>query len=402
MLPKLLLVSALAVALFAGCIEAPPTATQINAGNLALPTQTQTPTTTPQPTQTRKPTATAAPSATAPSATPQPSVTPYIIRRDGTVPAIAINYPPPFGVRGDTGYVIVNDTLLALNLSNPIEPDIVWQGDNRDGPVGDALLVDDLLLLLVGEELLIWNVVEPGLPVLAGRVPAPAGAQLSRAGDRLYLYRRTAENLEITSVSLTDLTDESARVTAAIPWDNPYAFNIAFSHDRLALAQPSGITIYDLADPAAASLLATLDLAVGSDTTVQFLDGRLFVGTGYDLIIYELGPAGDPIQIGLFAELPFTHVLIASDTAYLFTQICGWEENEEGEVKGGCGYSIQVVDISDSHYPASQGYLRVETDANQHLFGRVALLGRYLYLGADVRPGEEPQYYLVDLAATAD
>ncbi|MCA9984255.1 MAG: hypothetical protein KDE59_08175 [Anaerolineales bacterium] len=354
--------------------------------------------------ETPRPTESAA-SATATVAqipTVRPSVTPLVMRTHGAVPAFAINYPLPFGVRGDTGYAIIDDTVVALNLSYPIEPDIVWQSDNLGGPVGDAILVDSLALVRAGEELLFWDVAEPGLPVLAGRVAAPAGTRLATAGDRLYLYGRSAENLEITTVALTDLLDESARVTTTIPWENPFTYSIAFSQDRLALAQPSGITIYDLADPAAARLLATPDLAVNSDTTVQLQDNLLFVGTGYDLIIYELGPAGELNQLGRIAERSFTHMLLARDTAYLFTQICGWEENEEGEVKGGCGYGIQVVDISDSHNPTSKGYLMVETDDNQHRFGSVLLFGRYLYLGTDVKPGEERQFYLVDLAAPAD
>lgn len=251
-------------------------------------------------------------------------------------------YPRDLSVAGNIAYVVVNDSLSIVDLSDPIQPaevTVLSFGADRDATRLDAE-GDKVYVAVTGPDPFVSN-----LTVVDVSVPSQPTA-IAEVGASLGVTDVDAEgNLVVTSSSSgVDVYDVSTPASPLWAGSEPiecfYSLIAVVATDGhvFVTCEVSGLSILDTADPSSPTVIASVT-APGSaeDATV---DGEtlLIAGDTNGLRVVDVGDPAQPVELGSTLVLPQTFgVATLGNTAYAI------------------GYHLFAIDMTDPAAPVVLG-----------------------------------------------
>lgn len=241
-----------------------------------------------------------------------------------------------FEVVGDTVYLAAESGGLAIvDLSDPTAPSEVAILDLGPGLLVHRIAVSGTTVYagLRGSGWAAIDVTDPSVPALLSHEPDVSGQDVAVADDVLYVA-------DVNGVQVFDVADPAAPIalvqdlvlpgstqTVSVAGDYAYATGLT-----------AGLSILDVADPAATTEVTTLDmdgrgyLAVAGD--------RAYVSASDGVHIVDIADPTAPIELGVFAtDRP--HGLAADDRLWVLG-----EDTVSVSVP-----MLQIVDVEDGAAP---------------------------------------------------
>ena len=290
----------------------------------------------------------------------------------------------PFGVLGTIGFLVQNNRFVVAELSSPGQPRSLWQSRRFTSDVGGVTLENGLAYLREDDQLLIWDVSDPLAPIEVGQ-HALDGAFHTFVEDRTIYHLAWAEaGITVITVdaAIPSTPVEVSRVT--LSWPDFVPYHIAYTRDyflahggRIFMIGEERISVYDLSQPSGAPLIIDLPTSVSSHLAAD--DGYLYVTTDRGLFIYDLTTDPPTLIIEQYPYGTSSEIHTLGAWVFLWNHLCGWEESDDGEVSGGCGYVIEVVDFTDLADPILFKRISLELDGDPWVEW-TALHGSRLYL----------------------
>jgi len=317
-------------------------------------------------------------------------------------PAVHIAYNVPFGIQDVVAYRIEDSRIVAFYFSKFENPETIWQSDILGEQVSGLAVFSNQAYVLADDNLLIWDVKNPRLPTLLTKIPIEGQLFLDAENRRIHLITLINEEAEIVTIDISDPLNPRELGRTTLPWTTPLYYPSAIANNYIVLVYNDYIEIFDISDPNNAALTAKIPLSTNISSVIEIRENLLFVGTYSEMTIIDLTHTNEPMQLSQYKNIQFSGMNILADTAYMLWQICGWETNDNDEVSGGCGYGIDVVDISDPAKPESIGMLRFEIDTNQQWLDSNKKYGHLMYLGTNEYSESGPEYFVLDLVGIID
>ncbi|MBK8902803.1 MAG: hypothetical protein IPM53_16560 [Anaerolineaceae bacterium] len=331
-----------------------------------IPTVTQTPLPIVTPTETPS---------TAPSPTPLPQ--PFELAIMGEL----IAYPLPVARRGDTVVYIQDSQLIVANVADPASPTVTWESEFL-GDVINATADNNYLYIWLGDEVQIWNMADPQEPMQIGTLPFETVQKGFRKeiivdADTLYLVQVIREDAFLTAIDIA--LPESPKILGTSEFYLP-AFHQYLIFGSLIFVVDNGkIDEYDISDPQRTQLLGQIIVPTNVKSSLSLQDDLLIVAAHSKFILLDTTSLPFPTQVSEYADWPINQMVISDRTAFLYSEICGWEPGDNGTVSGGCGYVIDVVDILNPAKLVSKGFVRLYLGENKAFVEKMVLLDNYLY-----------------------
>ncbi|MCB9419912.1 MAG: hypothetical protein H6667_08915 [Ardenticatenaceae bacterium] len=340
--------------------------------SVTSPSRTSTPT--PNPPPTAMPTA-------SPTTTPLPR--PFEI----SVVLASVPYPLPFATKDGIAFFIQDGQFIISNIADPQNIQIIWESHLLDDGTQGLAVINNHAFLASTNQITVWNIDALSNPRVTATFPNSSGKAIVDVEENL-LYLVTPTNggqITTIDVSLPDSPSELGtlkldgledRVRAWFPYlISPHLI----SQQRLFVANDNFIEIVDISDPTLAKPLAQLSAPTNLNAEMHLKDNLLFVGTHFGVYVFDLTDLDAPQQISQYFNSQINHMEIDGNTAYLFGEICGWETTDDGEVTGGCGYFIDVVDFSNPASPKSEGVVHLRLNTNQSSVESMTIQGELIY-----------------------
>ena len=164
------------------------------------------------------------------------------------------------------------------------------------------------------------------------------------------------------------------------PQMNDHVWDVAIADNLAIVLNNSYVEIIDVADPMNATLLAKISLPeLDIYSQIEIINDFILVNTLGGLWVFDIGNPINPKQVGHYSNFQAHHMHILDEWVYLVWAICGWESVEGDKPSGGCGYGIDVLDISDPTQPRQIGIVRLEAETNQSFIESTKLIDEYIF-----------------------
>jgi len=311
--------------------------------------------------------------------------------------ATRISYNSPFGLQDTVAYRIEDSQMVAFNHTNIQNPETILQSDYLGEQVSGIDVVGNQAFVLADNELFIWNVKIPEQPTLTTKLPIEGQLFLDAENKRMHLVTLMNEQAEIVTIDISNPLNPLELGRAMLPWTTPLYYPSKIAQNHIVLIHNDYIEVFDISDPNSVILTATISLPTNINTAIELKGNLLIVSTSSEMTMIDLSSTNRPVQLSEYDNFQISTMSISGDTAHLFWQICGWEPSDNDEVSGGCGYGIDLVDISNPTEPKSKGILRFETETNQQWFDTNRIYGQVMYLETGEYLEEGPEYHVLDL-----
>lgn len=339
------------------------------------PTQTSTLTQEPPPIETSTPHPTSTPTYT-PTRTPLPR--PFEL----SVSLSAVPFALPFAVKNDIAFIVEESRFTILNIADLTSPQQLWQSESLGDSVQGIAIYVNYAYLKSDNELLVWSIENLQNPNIVTIVPIPSGIPyLDVEENLLYLVLISLEGSRITTIDLSIPETPIELGTAELNWTKVF-FPFTISNNHLFLIDDDYVEIVDISDPVSPVPVTQLSAPTNINSEAEIVGNLLYIGTHTGTFIYDITDIGSPQQVRQYANFQINGINIDGNIAYLFTEICGFEETDDGEITGGCGRLLEIVDFSSPTDPEQIGLLRIGLENCQCFVESVTMQGRLIYFEA--------------------
>ena len=342
------------------------------------PTLTATAVPTITPTATQTPLPTVAPTET-PSPVPSPTPLPHPFELDIVGELVA--YPLPIFRQGDTAVYVQDSQLTIANVTAPASPIILWQSEFSSNVI-DAKVDENNLYIWLDEEVQIWSITNLQEPALMAAFPFDTveerfWKEITVDTNTLYLLQAVRDDALLTAIDVSLPASPNILGTSEFYLRASHQFLI--SGDSMFVVDDEKIDVYDISDPSRPQLLGQINAPTNVNSSIALQDDRLFVATLPKLILLDLDSMPILTQVSEYSEWQIDQMAISNRTAFLYSEVCGWEPKDDGSIGGGCGYVIDVIDILNPAKPESKGFIRLRLNGNQSFAEKMVLLHNHLY-----------------------
>lgn len=272
----------------------------------------------------------------------------YPLLEENRIGSLETEYKTTMAIAGNIAYLGGYSLHVAVvDLSDPAQPELLGEipiGVNRTEalqvtPVGDTAYVAG-----AWGEIPILDISDPAHGAEVGSLPVLFSVQATAVvGDRLYAAsygRRTYAGDDTTAIYIFDISDPRAPVQLAeVLEPNERVHAIEMRDKVMVVSEPSEIRTLDLTDPAAVTVLDTLDLYSSPDD-MQFEGDLLYLAcvTGE----FHIVDASDPADLVLLSSTD----LMSADAQAL------WVSGSTALVTCESG-GLRYLDVSDPVHPST-------------------------------------------------
>ena len=350
-----------------------PTSQTVNNGqHITTPTSAVTAGPTAAPTQTLFPAQTPS---SVPSSTPLPN--PFELDVVGEL----IAYPLPIIREGDTAVYVQESRLIVANVADPALPIVIWKSEFL-GNVIDSTADKDFIYVWLDGEILILNIKDLQQPTQIARMPFDIvqegfRKEITVDADKLYLVQVIREDALLTVIDVA--IRESPQLLGTSEYYFPAFHRYLISDGLLFVIDDGQIDVYDISDPLQVNRVEQIIVPTNINSSLLLQEDRLFVATHSKLIVLDISNLSSPTQVAEYINWQINQLALFSQTALLYSEICGWESKDDGTISGGCSYLMDVVDISNPLELASKEHVRLRFPDNQDFMQQMNLLGSFLY-----------------------
>lgn len=299
-----------------------------------------------------------------------------------TVNLTSVSYPLPFAIVSETAFMIDDNRLAIMNISEPANPREIWQSESLGESVQGIGLNENYAYLISDNELLVLSVENLQNPRVIAAIPAPDGIPYLDFEEKLlYFVSVSTEGSQITTIDLSVPNAPNELGTAGLDWSQVF-FPFTISQNHIFLIDNDHLEIVDISDPTLAVPVAQVSVPTNINSQAIVVDKTLYVGTHSGILIFDITNIGRPQPIGQYSNLQLNHISVEDSTGYLFSEVCGFEESDEGEIIGGCGRFIEIINFSTSSQAELEGLLRIGFENCQCFVESVNLYGHLIFFEA--------------------
>ena len=335
------------------------------------------------PTNTSTATQTTVPSVT-PTETPSPapSLTPLPYPFELDIAGELVAYPLPIFRQRDTAVYIQDSQLTVANVADPTSPMVIWQSEFSSNVI-DAKVDKNNLYIWLDDEVQIWGITDLQEPVHVASLPFDIVEERFRKeiavdANTLYLLQAVRDDALLAAIDVS--LPKSPRILGTSEFYLPAFHQYLIFDGSMFIVDDEKIDTYDISNPLKPQLLGQIIAPTNVSSSLSLQDGQLFVATHSKLILLNTDSVQLPTQASEYSDAQIDQMAISDQTAFLYSEICGWESRDDGSVSGGCSYVIDVIDISDQAKLESKGFIRLHLSENQSFAEKMVLLDNYLYL----------------------
>lgn len=357
-------------------------------------TNPSTPTTLPaQPlpslTSTREPTITIEPlpsgtATTHPTAIPTDTPTPTSLPRpfELTVSLPAVPYSLPFSLTDEIAFIVDDTHFTILNIAEAANPKLLWQSESLGDSIQGVGMKENHAYIIGDNELMVWSVENLQNPMVIATFPIPSGSPYFDIEENLlYIVTISLEGSQITTIDLSIPDTPIELGTAELNWTKVF-FPFTISNNLLFLIDDDYVEIVDISDPVSLEPVAQLSAPTNINSEAEIVNNLLYIGTHTGTFIYDITDIDNPQQVGQYANFQLNDINIDGSIAYLFTEICGFEPSDDGEITGGCGRLLEIVNFSNPAQPEIEGLLHLGIRDNQSYVESVTMHGGLIFFEA--------------------
>ncbi|MCP4546377.1 MAG: hypothetical protein GY835_07920 [bacterium] len=302
----------------------------------------------------------------------------YIIDiSEGASPSLAATIPfdgnqsHPFCLRfrGNYAYIGLMDGLLIYDITDPLAPLFVSYLNNYW--VADLDLAGDFAYI-VGENygLLVVDVSDPAAPFVEMEMPLGMfSSAIDVEGGYAYVGVGTMSGYEVSIVGINNLAQLEMAGTAGVTGEPR---KVAWGDDVACVGSMSGLTLFDISDPAAVITLAYYPIGDCREGDIAVKNGHVYCAANGIVAVVDITDPTEPVRLDDLHTATYRvwDVEIRENLAYVAHDVC-----------------LTIYDVTD---PASP--VQVGEHCSIDGFQSMALCGDYAYLT------EMMYIYIVDIS----